>query len=167
MNTALRYIGQAVAYAAFAVFIGYFAAWPAYTRVPPDQALIKLSFSHGAERKGECRQRTDEEMARLAPNMRRSAVCPRERLPVFVELELNGKIIYADELPSTALSGDGPSQAYRRFVVPSGEQRIVARLRDTARSEGFDYIADRVVTLKPGDNLAIDFFPSTGGFRFE
>jgi hypothetical protein len=33
----------------------------------------------------------------------------------------------------------------------------VARLRDSARTEGFDHEAARQVTLAPGQNFAIDF----------
>ncbi len=167
MTRVVRYAGQALVYALIAAVIGYFANAPAYSRVPPGQALIKLSFAHGAQKAGECRRLSREELERLPPNMRRPVVCPRERLPVTVELEIDGEVLYAATLPPTGLSGDGPSRTYRRFVLPPGDYRVVARLRDTARTEGFDYETEREIRLEAGQSLAIDFDAFGGRFRFE
>jgi hypothetical protein len=164
---ALRYLGQILFFVAVVLVIGWFSARPPYARVPEDRALIKLSFAHGAEKKGECRKLSPEELAQLAPNMRRPTICPRERLPVDIELVIDGAVAYAERLPPTGLSGDGPSRTYARFIIPPGEHDIILRLRDTGRAEGFDYTTERQVTLAAGQNLAIDFDPVGGGFRFE
>ena len=37
---ALAWIGQALLYGAFALFIGVFSHWPAYRHLPADQSLI-------------------------------------------------------------------------------------------------------------------------------
>jgi hypothetical protein len=145
---------------------GTFADSPAYVHHPPGHALINLSFSHGAGRKGECRRLSAEEIARLAPNMRRPTQCPRERLPVHVELALDGNLLYRGTLPPTGLSGDGPSRVYERFPVAPGAHRIDVRLRDTARAEGFDHERTEIVELKPGQNFVVDFRPDAGGFIF-
>lgn len=161
----LGYVGQGAVYLLLALGIGYFSDRPAYTHFPPDMALIKLSFAHGAN-KEECRRRTDEELARLAANMRRPLVCARERLPVTVELLLDGEPLYHAVLPPTGLAGDGPSRTYQRFAVSPGRHELSARLRDSDRSEGFDYERSAVVELAPGQSLAIDFRPEMGGFVF-
>jgi hypothetical protein len=83
-----RYVGQAVAYAAFLALLGFFATAPAYSPIDPNAAMIKLSFIHVGQRKVECRKMSPEEIARLPPNMRLTLDCPRERLPVLVVLEL-------------------------------------------------------------------------------
>jgi hypothetical protein len=38
------------------------------------------------------------------------------------------------------------------------------RLRDTARTEGYDYELDQIIDLRPQQNLAVDFRPEMGGF---
>lgn len=167
MAEALRYLGQAGFYLLTAAALGYFAAAPSYTHFPPDQALIKLSFAHGGERKGECRRRSAEEIAKLPPNMRRPLDCPRERVPLYVELELDGTPRYRAVLPPTGLSGDGPSRVYERFAVAPGPHAILARLRDSGRSEGFDYIGETHVDLAAGRNFVIDFRTEAGGFIFK
>jgi hypothetical protein len=163
MARPLRYLGQGAVYLLLALAIGYFSDRPAYTHFPPDMALIKLSFAHGAQ-KEECRRRTAEELAKLAPNMRRTMVCSRERLPVAVELVLDGEPLYQEVLAPTGLAGDGPSRTYQRFAVPPGRHELVVRLRDSDREVGFDYERTATIELKPAQSLAIDFRAEMGGF---
>lgn len=162
MKAAGRYLAQGMAYAAFAAFIGYFANYPAYTHFPADQALIKLSFSHGAQRKAECRRLSPEELARLAPNMRKPVQCERERLPVAVELAVDGVTLYRASVPPSGLASDGPARMYRRFTVSPGRRQVTVRLRDTARVEGYDYERSDTVELAAGQSFAIDFRTDLG-----
>ena len=161
-----RIVFQVVAYVLFAVVVGYFSASPSYTHFDPDMAQIKLSFSHSGQRKDECRRLTPEEIAQLAPNMRRPLDCPRERLPVRVELILDGTVIFNDSLTPSGLARDGKSSAYQRFAVEPGHHHLVARLRDSARDEGFDYEHEVEIELAPRQNFVVDFKSETGGFIF-
>ncbi|MCI0431153.1 MAG: carboxypeptidase-like regulatory domain-containing protein [Rhodospirillales bacterium] len=163
---ALRFVGQAAVYAAIALLLGYFAQSPLYSAFPDDMAQIKLSFVHGAEPRGECRRLTQEELEKLAPNMRKPIDCPRQRLPLLVELLVDGEPLYRASVEPTGLSGDGPSRVYERFTVSPGGHLVTVRLRDSARAEGFDYERTEQVVLRPGQNLAIDFRAETGGFLF-
>jgi hypothetical protein len=167
MPKAPQYIGQFIAFALFALVVGYFATQPAYTHLGPEKALIKLSFSHAGAHAQECRRLTQEELNRLPPNMRRPMECSRERVPLLVELELDGNTLYRDTLPPSGLSGDGASTAYRKFPVPAGEHHLLARLRDSRREQGFDYEKAVHVTLTPQQNFVIDFRPELGGFLFQ
>ncbi|MEJ1161740.1 carboxypeptidase-like regulatory domain-containing protein [Prosthecomicrobium sp. N25] len=139
-------------------------AWPAYRQIGPDEAVVKLSFTHGADRSADCHRNSPEDLAKLPPNMRRPMACPRGRRAVLTELEIDGRVIHAETVAPTGLAGDGPSQLYRRFRVPAGPHRLAVRLRDSARAEGFDHEAKRDVTLAPGQNFTIDFRPDAGGF---
>ncbi len=166
MPRPLQFLGQGVVYLVIALLFGLFSDWPRFTFFPADQAQIMLSFAHGAQRKGECRKLTAEELDELAPNMRRPEICPRERLPVLVELTLDDQPLYRESLPPSGLSGDGPSQVHRRFVVAPGSHRITVRLRDSARSEGFDYERSETIALRERQNFVIDFRSDRGGFVF-
>ncbi len=164
MNSAIRFIGQAALYGLFALAIGYLSTAPAYIHLAPGEALLKLSFSHGAQRVGECRDRSDEELAKLPPNMRIRQVCPRERAPVIVELELDGARLYRESLPPSGLSRDGSASVYRRFVVPAGTHRLAARLSDNAKGE-FNYRSEQTVTLAPAQIVVVEFHGGSG-FQF-
>jgi hypothetical protein len=162
----LKAAGQFAFLAAVAAFAAAFSDWPIYRSIADGAAVVKLSFAHSADRSAECRRRTPEELAKLPPNMRRPMDCPRERRPIATELSIDGEVVFAADLPPSGLSRDGPSQVYRRFVVPAGEHMIVARLRDTPRPSGFDHERAEKVTLRPGQSIAIDFRPELGGFVF-
>jgi hypothetical protein len=125
-----------------------------------------LSFTHGSNRQAECRRRTPEELAKLAPNMRKPLDCPRRRGPVYIEFDLDGQTIYHASLPPSGISGDGPSRLYKRFVVPAGSHTLEVRMRDTPRREGFDYATSGAIVLAADDNFVIDFRSEAGGFVF-
>lgn len=166
MSTWLRYGLQAGILALVIGALSVLANWPSYRQSPEDTAVLKLSFSHGASRLADCRRRTPEELAKLPPNMRKPLECERGRKPLYVELDLDGRTIYQASLPPSGLSGDGPSRVYRRFVIPAGKHEISARMRETARTEGFDYQKTDVVTLAADQSLVVDFHPAAQGFVF-
>lgn len=156
--------GQVLTYMGAAVMLGYFSVSPTYTRLDPGTGVIKLSFSHAGEPETECRRLTQRQLDALAPNMRRPMDCPRRRVPLLVELELDGERIYRASLRPSGLAGDGASTVYQDFPVPAGRYEIAARLRDSRREQGFDWFMERTVEIGPGENLVIDFRANTGGF---
>lgn len=163
----MRRIGQMAIYAAFAAVLGYFSDSPAYTYFAPENAMIKLSFSHGGMRKDPCGNRSAQEIARLKRSQRKALECSRDRLPVVVEMELDGKVVLSETLEPGGIGKDGPSHVYRRVPVKSGAHHLVLRLRDSARASGFDYRREADIVLTPRQNFVIDFAPHRGGFHFE
>lgn len=166
MRDVLRYLGQAAVYGVVAVILGYFSVAPAYRYFAAESAQVKISFAYGAKPKGGCRRLTSAEIAELAPNMRRPTICPRERLPLLLEFELDGSKMISEWLPPTGVAGDGPSRVYRTFPVAAGRHHVIVRMRDTDRAEGFDYEREAVVELVPRQIFVIDFRADTGDFVF-
>lgn len=162
----VQILGQTAFYAMFMAVLAYFATSPAYTYVDPHAAVITLSFGHAGEKVSECRRLTPEEIAALPPNMRRPMDCPRGRVSLLVELQLDDEILYRASLAPSGFAGDGASSVYARFVIPPGRYRVTARLRDSRREDGFDYELTEKVQFVPGQHLVIDFRAGTGGFRF-
>ncbi len=167
MAGVLRWLGQLIIYAGMALWLGYFANRPVYTHLPPDQALIKLSVVHGAQRKGECRRRTQEELEAMNPNMRTPLDCPRERLPIRIQILLDDAVLYDESATASGLARGGTTRAYQRFAVDVGRHQLVARMVDSARSEGYDFTRAATIELSPGENFVIDFRAEAGGFLFE
>ena len=165
MRNVVRYVAQAVLYAAFVAFIGYFSDSPTYEHLAPGDALLKVSLTHAGARKQACRERTPEELAKLAPNMRAAEDCPRERADVTVEIDFDGQPVLRRTLAPSGLKHDGNAAVYRRFTVPAGTHRIAARLRDRAQGD-FNYVREATLELKPGRALVIDFSAEQGGFLF-
>ena len=165
MTKLARLVAQLLLYVPLMALLGYFSTQPRFTHIPEDMALLRLSFSHAGERKHECRQRTPAELAKLPPNMRALQDCPRERSAVTVELELDGERIFSVEVVPGGLRRDGASTVYRRLVVPAGQHRVVARLRDRPGA-AFNYAHEQTIELRPGGALLIDFNAAQGGFVF-
>lgn len=148
---------------AVATGAAYLSAHPSVRVLPGDTAVITVSISHAGGRS--CRDLSDEEMAKLPANMRRREVCERRRLPLLLEMDIDGATVLAEVLPPGGIAGDAASNLHRRIPVPAGPHEIALRLRDSDRAEGFDHTARRSVDLSPAQNLAIDFRADDGGFR--
>lgn len=165
MKQVLRIAAQLTLYVPLMALIGYFSTEPPFSAVAPEQALVRLSFIHAAQRKHACRERSAAELAKLAPNMRAALDCPRERADVLVELELDGAVVLRRNVRPSGLQRDGNAALYARLPVRAGRHHIVARLRDRAEGD-FNYLADKDVSLDAGGVVLIDFNANQGGFLF-
>lgn len=163
----LAWVGQFFLYGMFALFIATFSHWPSYRHLSPDTALVKLSLVLAGKPVGDCRALTAEELAKLPPNMRAATTCPRERSPVTVELDIDGRTVARTEALPSGLSRDGASAVYQRLQVPAGERLIQVRLRDDVRRQGFTHTLERRVTLAPAQVLVIDFDAEKGGITLQ
>ena len=161
----IRHVAQAAIAAAVMAGIGYFSKAPAYDYFPSDHALIKLSLSHAGQRIEPCRERTAEELAALRPNMRKKMECARERIPVYVELDLDGAPVFKGASKPSGLSKDGSSQFYEKVAMPAGVHRLAVRMRDSTRTDGgFDFSFEGDVTLAPLQSLVVGFRGESGEF---
>jgi len=161
-SASLRYVTVGVLLAVAGSLVGYLSSNPELELLSPGESVITLSFTHAAPRRQECTPLTPAELAKLQPNMRRPTRCPRERWPVLVELELDGRKSVESTLPPVGLWDDGPASIFRRVTVPSGTRTVTVRLRDTGRSSGFDYETSRQLVLSPRQNLVIGFSADSG-----
>jgi hypothetical protein len=157
------WLGQVLLYGLFALAIGVFSQWPTYRHLGPEEALVKVSFTRVGKPVGECRTLGAEELAKLPPNMRQATVCPRERSPVTVEVDLDGHTVLRRTAVPGGVARDGASALYERIVVPAGEHRFAVRLSDDARARRAPYLREATVKLAPGQVLVIDFDAGKGG----
>jgi hypothetical protein len=166
MISPVKTVGQLIVIGALFAGVAALSNRPIYRQTPPGTGIIMLTFVHAADRRAECRRLTQEEMEKLAPNMRRTQDCPRERRPLFVELDVGGRTIYQASLRPTGIAGDGPSRVYQRFVMPAGQYDVAVRMRDTPRADGFDHERQQHVALATDQMLVIDFRGENGEFVF-
>lgn len=157
---------QAIAYLGFAWLLGHFATIPPFHYGDPARASIKLSLNHATARIKPCVKLTQEQIAEFAANMRRTEACERARLPLQLEMDIDGEQTLKLAAEPTGLWDDGPASIYERFDAEPGAHHIDVRLRDTARAEGWDYCASKDVMLEAGKYFTVTFKAETGGFRF-
>jgi len=160
----VRLLAQWLLYLPLMAILGYFSTSPQFTHLPPDRALLRLSFSHAGERIRECISRSAEELAKLPPNMRAQMDCPRERTPLKIEADLDGKPIFSLTAPPSGLRSDGASTIYRRIELPSGRHRLALRMRDRPQGD-FNHRLEADLDIAPGGSVLVDFDPAHGGFR--
>lgn len=165
MKQVLRFAAQCLLYVPLMAILGTFSTQPRFQVMPEDKALVRISLTHAGSLVVECRQRTSEELAKLAPNMRAQLVCPRERSPIRVQVSIDDSSLLDVTAPPTGLRSDGAATIYRRTEVPAGRHRLVARLAD-GPSGAFTHERSIDVDLRPGGSLLIDFNAAKGGFLF-
>ncbi|MCK4939358.1 MAG: hypothetical protein KAR80_03625 [Rhodospirillaceae bacterium] len=152
--SAAKIIGQGFLYIPFLLAIGYFSSYPSYEFAPENTAQIKLSLTLWGERKIPCRTRTAEELKELPSNMRKAKSCSRERHPVTVTFDLDGKTVFDESASPAGLRDDGPSSFYRTFMVPAGNHELVVNIYnsdDAIPTEKFS----QVIALTSGQAIAL------------
>jgi hypothetical protein len=149
------------------VFAGVvtFSNLPRHRAIAEGVGVVTLSFSHGADRRAACRPATEEELAKMPPNMRRKEICPRERPPIAVEFEIDGERLFAADIAPSGIAGDGPSRVHRDFELPAGTYELTVRMRDRP-GEDFNWQGSSIVELRPADHRVVDFRADGGGFIF-
>lgn len=167
MNRVMNWTGQALLYGCFGVALGVLSRWPVYHPLPPETAQIKVSFLHHGQRLAECRPYTEEEKAKLAPNMRKAMKCERERSPVHIEVDIDGQPVLSHTANPSGLSRDGASTMYQRLNVPAGEHRIAVRFKDKMSQPDFTQQREESITLQPAQVLVIDYSAEKGGIVFQ
>jgi len=162
-DKALRYAGQALMYAAFAAVIGILSTAPVYRHLAPDQGLLRLSFKHAGKFKVDCRSRSAEELSKMPAQLRTELDCPRERSPVHVRVELDGRALYDESFAPAGLRKDGAASGYHRLPISAGAHRIRVQVNDDVRVKGFNYEREERVNVRPGQVVLLDFVADRGG----
>ena len=124
---AIRFAAQLALYLPLMLILGYFSTEPRFSAVAPGEALVRISFIHATERREKCRSRSEAELAKLAPNMRAALDCPRERTPLEVQLELDGRLV--PNQPVAHDAGGVDEDEERNAGEPAEEPRPTEVLR--------------------------------------
>ncbi len=167
LNKILRYGLQIFNYLIFMGVVGYFSIYPAYYQLEVNQAVITLSFTHVTKIRESCRKRSQEELMKLAPNMRLPVDCPRERSPLKLELYLDGKLMTKVEIEPIGFHQDQSVNLFRRIKVNAGEHTLLVWMNDDVNVDGPTYQYKQNVLLKPEQLLLIDFDAVSGRFFTE
>jgi len=156
-NEPLRFLLQAFNYSLFMAMVWYFASAPAVRLIGEDESKITIAFAHAGQLREPCRMLSQEELNKLAPNMRKLDDCPRERSPVTIQAKLDGEIIYDVSLPPPGLFGDGGVDVFYSAKIPAGEHHLRLKMNDSVRIEGFNHHFEQTVNIEPKQILLVSF----------
>lgn len=130
---------------------------------PPHGAGPELvvSFVH-AGAVLEPRALTAEERARRLPHMRAQANVARERAPVRLRVQVDGRTVADESFRPHGLAKDGASVAVVRLPVTAGERTVRIGLADTADPEAWTREWAETVRFEPGRRRVVLFDARTG-----
>lgn len=152
-----RPVGIVLAWGLFAVASVVFTVWPRFSQLAGGNAIISLTFSHAGQRLEECRKRSQEELNKLPPNMRKPSDCPRERHPVDVLFSADDQVLFDQSLLPSGFWRDGESTVYYRMELPAGSHELFIGMSDSGRADGFDYTGGTALTLTEGQHVVVEF----------
>ncbi len=165
MRSPIVYLWQIVAYALFYMPVYYLSTSPGYHYLQPDQAELKLAFKHAGKHVQECHQRSEEELRKLPPNMRKKTDCSRERAPISIEIMLDQQVIAKRVFNPPGIHRDGTSFVYARFAIPSGEHQLAVNMQDRIEPAHAGYQKAAKIALRPGQVVVVGFDENKGGFQ--
>jgi hypothetical protein len=156
-NKPLRFLLQGINYSVFMALVWYFASAPSVRLIGDDEGKITIAFAHAGQLREPCRMLSQEELNKLPPNMRKIDDCPRERSPVTIEVELDGKPFYSESLQPPGLFGDGGVDVFYSAKFPVGDHILSLKMNDSVRVEGFNHHFEQQVSIEPARILLVSF----------
>ncbi len=159
-----RVLFQVVNYTLFMALVWFLSMRPSFRQLADDQAVVTLAFGHAAKVVLECKRLSAEDLAKLAPNMRKATDCPRERSPVAVELSLDGKVVIKDSLEAPGLYQDQGVDYYRNIRVSAGSHTLSVWMNDDVNVDGPTYRYEQSISLRPAQRLVVSFDATDKGF---
>ena len=163
----VRYLLQAVNLFIFIALIALFSSGPTVRKLEEGMAVVTLAFGHAGHPIRACRQRTQNELAAFAPNMRAPEECPRERSVVKVKLFMDDELVHSITAPPPGIFKDQGVDVYENIVVPVGRHKFTVIMNDNALEEGYAYRNDYTVDLASAQLLFIDFSQQEESFVFK
>lgn len=127
MKTALRVLAAATLSAAVLLATAWGSIAPLKV-ARGDGAILRISLGARPERIEVCRRQTDEELARLAPQMRQSVVCDGTTARYRLEVRRNGELLHSQVVRGGGLRNDRPLYVSRDLPVPPGPAVIAVWL---------------------------------------
>ncbi|MCR4339031.1 MAG: hypothetical protein NUW01_03990 [Gemmatimonadaceae bacterium] len=127
MKTALRVLAAATLSAAVLLATAWGSIAPLKV-ARGDDAIVRISLGARPERIEVCRRQTDEELARLAPQMRQSVVCEGTTARYRLEVRRNGELLHSQVVRGGGLRNDRPLYVSRDLPVPPGPAVFAVRL---------------------------------------
>lgn len=142
----------------------YYLADSPYQFHPKNSAAFIFSIKHMGKRVVPCEKKSREELAKLPYRERRPMDCPPDRLPIYVQVFVDGEKKVERVVAPGGLRDDGPSIVYVRYLLKPGPHQIKVRMSDTGKADAIDYVFDGTIELKAGQVSVMDFDDRQGSF---
>ena len=166
MTKFLSLIGQSIFYAIFCAIVYYYSFQPPYHYLQPGQGEIKLAFKHVGQPIKACHKRTSAELRKLPPNMRKLNDCVRERSPLDITINLDGKELAHLVKEAPGIHNDGAVFVYSKFPVMMGEHHITVHMSDSVLEPDKLRRGEITVDMRAGQTLVVGYDSPNHTFIF-
>jgi len=134
--------------AALAIVLTLALGWASDAPMPafrPTDAVVRVSWGARPERIETCRTQSDEELAKLMPQMRQRVVCEGTTARYRLEVRHDGRLLASQEVRGGGLRHDRELYVFRELRVPPGPSSLDVRFvrldsvpaeREDARERG-------------------------------
>ncbi len=138
---------------------------PTYSMYSKEGSLIKFTFKRPGKFATAGKELTKKDTESKLKHMQKTQSefqsmrmeYGRERLPTYVEIDLNGKRILSKTYYPTGLRSDGSTFAYEEMLIAPGNYEINIRMRDSKDDGPFEYTFEKKIDLTAGKVAVIDF----------
>jgi hypothetical protein len=89
-----------------------------------EQAVLRLAWTARPERIEDCRQQSDEDLAKVPAHMRQSVACVGTSASYRLELRWNDRVILQQTVRGGGLRHDRPLYIFRDIDLPPGDAAI-------------------------------------------
>jgi len=155
MNIAPRALGVALA-AATLMAVSWISRAPMRLS-SGDGAVVRISLGARPERIENCRTQTDEELAKLAPQMRQRVVCEGVTARYLLEVRHDRTVLWSQVVRGGGLRHDRQLYVSRAIPVPAGAGSYRVSLHRV------DTVDARAAATPPGDTGATIGTPADTG----
>jgi len=139
-----------------ALVVAQFSVAPTYSPIDEDSAQLTLTMRHETERVQPCVELSSDEIKERLERGEEIPECPRERVPAYVELSIDGEKLLDKRYSPSGVFNDGPAYAYEKITVPAGEHEVEIRMRDS-RKDVYNYTFTEEVEFDEAESLVIEF----------
>lgn len=134
---------QLLVWAVLGLVVLALADGPSFDPLPAEHGQLTLAVAHLSERVEPCRQLSEAERMDLPPTRRVSEVCERARVPVRIELVVNGRTLLARKFQPSGFHDDGRIYLVEAWPLPAGDYRaeltLTGRTEDSSHHEIFEF----------------------------
>jgi len=123
MNVRLRKMAAGLFAAAVTALIVAMSRVP-YTAAETNDGELRLAWRWRSERVELCRNRSEEELAKLPVHMRSATACERRLRPWRLEVRVDGRVVADDQVRATGAEGDRPLSVFRRLPLAPGRYTV-------------------------------------------
>ena len=93
-----------------------------------DRAIVRISLGARPERIERCVRQSDEELEKLAPQMRQRVICEGTAARYQLELRRGDEVLLSQLVRGGGLRNDRPLYVFREIPVPTGPSSLTLRL---------------------------------------